>query len=199
MSTSNRETEVRGNSQDALVPSPMDRRIRRFWITLERLVAAIVLMIALTAAAYGHVRYGLNRTLTVNSQHVTVSSVRYGTFHEYIPLTGHLVPRTTVYLDAVEGGQVADNFVEEGAVVDAGQPLLRMKNSALQLQVNASEAQLTEQLIYLAATGLTFEQNPLHRQRELLLSFTIGIALVAVTGQALMAAPVSPASQMRNE
>lgn len=168
MSTSSHKTEVRGSARDELVLSPMDRRIRRSWITAERVVAATALMIVLTAAAYGYVRYGLNRTLTVNSQHVTISPVRYKTFHEYIPVTGHVVPRTTVYLDAVEGGQVTDVFVEEGALVEAGQPLVRMKNSALRLQVIGSEAQLTEQLNYLAATGLTFEQNRLHRQRELL-------------------------------
>ena len=168
MSTSSHETEARGSARDALVLSPMDRRIQHSWITAEHAVASLALMMVLTAAAYGYVRYGLNRTLTVNSQHVTVSAVRYGTFYEYIPVTGHVVPRTTVYLDAVEGGQVTDVFVEEGAVVEAGQPLVRMKNSALQLQVIASEAQLTEQLNYLAATGLTFEQNRLNRQRELL-------------------------------
>ena len=146
----------------------MDRRIRRPWLTVERVCAATAMMILLTAAAYGYVRYGLNRTLTVDSQRLTLSPVAYRTFHEYIPITGHVVPRATVYLDAVEGGQVTDVFVEEGAIVEAGQPLVRMKNSALQLQVIASEAQLTEQLNYLAATRLTFEQNRLNRRRELL-------------------------------
>ena len=146
----------------------MDRRIRRSWFTLERIVAAITLTIVVTAAAYGYARFGTGRTLTVNSQNITVSPVRYQTFHEYIPVAGHVVPRTTVYLDAVEGGQVTDVFVEEGAFVQAGQRLVRLKNSALQLQVIASEAQLTEQLNNLAATGLTFEQSRLRRKRELL-------------------------------
>ena len=146
----------------------MDTRIRRPRLTVERVFAATAMMILLSAAAYGYVRYGLNRTLTVDSQRLTVSPVGYRTFHEYIPITGHVVPRETVYLDAVEGGQVTEVFVEEGAIVEAGQPLVRMKNSALQLQVIASEAQLTEQLNYLAATRLTFEQNRLNRRRELL-------------------------------
>lgn len=160
--------KTRKPTHDAHPLSPMDRRIRRPWLTVERVFAPTLLMILLSAATYGYVRYGLNRTLTVNSQRLTVSPVGYKTFHEYIPITGHVVPRTTVYLDAVEGGQVTDVFVEEGAVVQAGQPLVRMKNSTLQLQVIASEAQLTEQLNYLATTRLTFEQNRLLRQRELL-------------------------------
>ena len=168
MPTAIHPNDARGPARDDLILSPMDRPIRRPWFTIERLVVAAALTVFLAAAAFGYVRYGLNRVLTVNSQHLTVSPVRYKTFHEYIPVTGHVVPRTTVYLDAVEGGQVTDVFVEEGAVVKAGQTLIRLKNSALQLQVIASEAQLTEQMNYLAATGLTFEQNRLNRQRELL-------------------------------
>lgn len=159
---------VMNRVDDGLVLSSMDRRVRRSWLSAERVVAAITLMIVVTAAAYGYARFGTGRTLTVNSQNLTVSAVRHKTFHEYIPVTGHVVPRTTVYLDAIEGGQVTDVYVEEGAFVDAGQRLVRLKNSALQLQVIASEAQLTEQLNYLAATELTFEQSRLQRKRELL-------------------------------
>ena len=160
--------KARKLTRNTLPMSSMDRRIRRPWLTAERVFAAAVMMILLTAAAFGYVRYGLNRALAVDSQQLTLSPVAYKTFHEYIPVTGHVVPRATVYLDAVEGGQITEVFVEEGAIVEAGQPLVRMKNSALQLQVIASEAQLTEQLNYLATTRLTFEQNRLNRRRELL-------------------------------
>ena len=168
MPPANHKSHAQGRARDGLVLSPMDRRIRRSWFTVERIVVAITLMIVVTAAAYGYVRFGTGRTLTVNSQNLTVSPVRYQTFHEYIPVTGHVVPRTTVYLDVIEGGQVTDVFIEEGAFVEAGQRLVRLKNSALQLQVIASEAQLTEQLNNLAATELTFEQSRLRRKRELL-------------------------------
>ena len=106
----------------------MDRRIQRRWITPPRVAAVAALAIFVAALAFGYVRYGLNRTLTVGDERVTVSRVSYGTFHEYIPVTGNVVPLTTVYLDAVEGGQVTDVFVEEGAVVEAGDPLVRLKN-----------------------------------------------------------------------
>jgi len=46
--------------------------------------------------------------------------------------------------------------------------LLRLKNTGLQLEVIGAEAQLTEQLNYLATTRLNFEQTRLNRQRELL-------------------------------
>ena len=48
------------------------------------------------AEPYAYVQFGLTRTLTVGSERLTVSKVSYGTFHEYIPVTGNVEPRTTV-------------------------------------------------------------------------------------------------------
>ena len=42
------------------------------------------------------------RSLSVNAQRIFVSPVTVGTFEDFIPLRGRLVPRSTVYLDAVE-------------------------------------------------------------------------------------------------
>jgi HlyD family secretion protein len=92
--------------------------------------------------------------------------VAYDTFREYIPVTGNVVPRTTVYLDAVEGGQITAVHVEAGALVTAGQPLVTFKNTNLELQVIGAEAQLTEQLNYLSTTRQNFEQSRLRNQRE---------------------------------
>ena len=148
--------------------SPMDRRIERRWITPQRVAVTLISTLFVAVLTFGYVRYGLNRSLTVGGERLTVSQVHYDTFLEYIPVTGNVVPLTTVYLDAVDGGQVTDRFVEEGAYVEAGQPLVRLKNSALQLQVISSEALLTEQLNFLASTRLDFERTLLNRKRELL-------------------------------
>ena len=60
------------------------------------------------------------RSLSVNSQRVFISDVTVGTFEDFIPLRGRLVPRSTVYLDAIEGGRVEEVLVEDGAMVEAG-------------------------------------------------------------------------------
>jgi HlyD family secretion protein len=53
-------------------------------------------------------------------------------------------------------------------MVTAGQPLIRLSNSNLQLQLINSEAQLTEQLDRLTSTKLQFQQSGLTRTRELI-------------------------------
>jgi HlyD family secretion protein len=163
----NDKPEGRGRDDDVVL-SAMDRRIERRLITPQRVVAGIGVLVLLAITAYAYQRFGLSRTLTVGAERLTVSAVGYGTFREYIPVTGNVVPRTTVYLDAVEGGQVTNVYVEEGEVVTAGDELVALKNTNLQLQVIAAEAQLTEQLNFLNQTTLTAEQTRLRNQRELI-------------------------------
>jgi HlyD family secretion protein len=155
-------------SDDEVVLSPMDQRIEQRLLTPWRLGVAAGALALVALAVYGYLEFGRTRTLTVGAERVTVASVAYDTFREYIPVTGNVVPRTTVYLDAVEGGQITAVHVEEGALVTAGQPLVTFKNTNLELQVIAAEAQLTEQLNYLSTTRQNFEQSRLRNQRELI-------------------------------
>ena len=153
---------------DEVVLSAMDTRIEQRLVTPQRVAVAAGVLFLVALSAYAYVEYGLTRTLSVGAERVTVSLVAYDTFREYIPVTGNVVPRTTVYLDAVEGGQITAVHVEEGALVTAGQPLVTFKNANLELQVIGAEAQLTEQLNYLSATRQNFEQSRLRNQRELI-------------------------------
>jgi HlyD family secretion protein len=160
---------------DDVVLSPMDRRIVPKRFTPQRAVVAIVVLAAIAGLTFIYMEFGLSRSLTVDAERLTLSRVSYGTFHEYIPVTGNVVPRTTIFLDAVVGGQVTAVHVEEGEFVTAGQVLVDLKNSNLQLQVVGTEAQVTEQLHNLSSTTLQFEQNRLRNQRELLdIEYKIG-------------------------
>ena len=107
------------------------------------------------------------RTLSVNSQRVFVSEVSTGTFEDFIPLRGRLVPRSTVYLDAIEGGRVEEVLVEDGAIVAAGDPIARLSNTNLQLEVLGREAAVTEQLNNMRTIELQLEQNRLSHKRNL--------------------------------
>ncbi len=148
--------------------SGMDRRIEGPRIPLSWLAGGIGVLIFLLLTGYGVYRYGFSRTLTVGAERLTVSQVKFGTFREYIPVTGNVVPKETVYLDAVEGGQVTAVDVEEGAMVQAGQPLLKLKNTDLQLQVVDTEARVSDQINQLNMYKLQFEQNRLQHKRDLL-------------------------------
>jgi HlyD family secretion protein len=159
--------EPRKTTDDVVVLSSMDKRIERKLVTPQRIAIAVgaVLLVAVTIYAYVH--YGLTRTLTVGSERLTVSKVSYGTFREYIPVTGNVVPRTTIYLDAISGGQVTEVHTEEGAMVKAGEPIVTFKNTDLQLRVITTEAQTSEQLSQLATLRLSYDNTHLANLRTM--------------------------------
>jgi len=107
------------------------------------------------------------RSLSVNAQRIFVSPVTVGTFEDFIPLRGRLVPRSTVYLDAIEGGRVEQVLVEDGALVEAGDAIALLSNTNLQLEVLGREAAVTEQLNNMRTIELQLEQNRLSHRRNL--------------------------------
>lgn len=158
-----------GEQADLQNLSPMDRSITSKRITRPRVVAAVlaVSVAALLLLAFTRLQDG-SRTYTLNAERVTLSEVQRGIFSDDIPVRGQVTPLTTVYLDAVEGGQVTDVLVEEGAFVSAGDPLVALNNTDLQLEVIGREAQVTEQLNSLRNTSLALEQNRLAHKRDLI-------------------------------
>jgi len=107
------------------------------------------------------------RSLSVNAQRIFVSPVTVGTFEDFIPLRGRLVPRSTVYLDAIEGGRVEQVLVEDGVLVEAGDAIALLSNTNLQLEVLGREAAVTEQLNNMRTIELQLEQNRLSHKRNL--------------------------------
>ena len=108
------------------------------------------------------------RSLSINSQRITVSNVTVGTFEDFIPLRGRLVPSSTVYLDAIEGGRVDEILVEDGVIVEAGDLIAVLSNINLQLEVLGREAAVTEQLNNMRTIELQLEQNRLSHKRNLI-------------------------------
>ena len=60
-----------------------------------------------------------SRSLVIADSKVMVAPVSEGLFEDYIPIRGRVTPRKTVYLDVIEGGQVEERLVDDGAMVSS--------------------------------------------------------------------------------
>lgn len=160
-------SENRSDASISISGQGMDRQVERKtppW----RYAGFGALVLLLLAFAWWFVDTLLGgRSLSVNSQRVTVSDVTVGTFEDFIPLRGRLMPRSTVFLDAIEGGRVEKVLVEDGAMVEAGEMIAVLSNSNLQLVVLGREAEVTEQLNFLRTIELQLEQNRLSHKKNL--------------------------------
>lgn len=148
----------------------MDKKIERSGLQkhLKKAVAGgVLLSIAAAALAFNNTASsGRSQNLALSS--LTVSTVSKGAFVDALSLRGQVVPKTTIYLDTIAGGQVEERLVEQGEYVEAGQPLVRLSNTSLQLDVMSREAQVTEQLNFLRNTQMTMETSRLNLRRDLL-------------------------------
>ncbi len=98
---------------------------------------------------------------------VTVATVEKGVFHDLIPLRASVVPRETVYVDAIDGGRVDRVLVEPGDMVRASQPMLELSNTNLALQVIQQESQINQAISELQQNEIALEQNQLANDRAL--------------------------------
>jgi HlyD family secretion protein len=130
------------------------------------LVGVSAVVVAAALLAYLLLREN-STSFTLDGQRIRIAEVTRGTYEDYIPLRATVEPERTVYLDAIEGGRVEAVLVEEGSFVDAGQPLIELSNTSLQLDVIAREAEVSEQLNNLRNTQLAIEQNRLSLKRDL--------------------------------
>lgn len=157
------------NDDGAVPPSgaSMDRiierspRNRRLWIIGA---GGFVLLALLVYFAYGSM--GGARFVIENSR-ITVAPVVYGEFEDFIPIRGRVTPLKTVFLDVIEGGQVQQRLVEDGVLVEAGDLIVTLNNTSLQLNVTRNEAMVTEQLNNMRTIELRLEQNRLQHKRNL--------------------------------
>jgi len=151
----------------------MDRRIERSAWSPKRLplavrigavavlVAAIILLVVrLVAGPGGH-------TLRMPLAQVSVATVSSGLFRDLIPVSARVVPRETLYIDAIDGGRVDRIYVEAGDLVEAGQPLIELSNTNLALQVIQQESQLNQAISQLQQNEIALEQNHLSNERGL--------------------------------
>lgn len=145
----------------------MDRVIsRKYPAWMGRL--SIVVTIALIAiAALVMLWPEQGRSLYIGTDRISVAEAEHGVFEDFIPVRSRVAPRRTVFLDAVEGGRVESIAVEDGAIVELDQVLVRLSNAQLQLDVIARESEVTQQINNLNTLELSLEQNRLAHQRTL--------------------------------
>ena len=148
----------------------MDKKIERsFTQKYFKKFTFAALTLGVAAAAYGYTQSSdTGRSQNIERSGLTVSTVKQGAFKDALSLRGQVVPKTSIYLDTIAGGQVEERLVEQGEYVEKGQPLVRLSNTNLQLDVMSREAQVTEQLNFLRNTQMTMETSRLNLRRDLL-------------------------------
>lgn len=145
----------------------MDRALpKKTWNSRRiTLVAGGVGILALIAASYyltsGNVR------LNVEAERITISEVKEGPFREFIPVNGTVLPITSIFLDASVGGRVEEKYVEDGAQLKKGDPILRLSNTDLELNLVTMETQVYNNLTQMQIAQTNAQQTSIANRNQL--------------------------------
>jgi HlyD family secretion protein len=145
----------------------VDRVIaKKRWTTKKILTIAGIAGLVILIAGSVYFTSGKSR-VNVSTERITISEIKKGTFQEFIPVNGIVMPITTIYLDAIEGGRVEEKYVEDGAIVKKDQPILRLANNDLQLSLANQETAVFEVLTQMQNTRNNAEQNTIRQLNQM--------------------------------
>jgi HlyD family secretion protein len=144
----------------------MDRVIEKKKWPLKRImmIAGIVALVALIVASW-YFTSGKSK-LNVNTDRITISEIKKGPFQEFIPVNGVVLPVTTIYLDALEGGRVEEKYVEDGTMMKKDQPILRLSNTDLELSLVNQETSVFNLLTQMQISRNAAQQNTIGKLNQ---------------------------------
>lgn len=145
----------------------MDRVVARRSPWRRRALLAVPALAVVAVLGWLLLTTGTERSVSVGARSLSISPVTRGQFDDFVQLRGQVIPLRTIFVDTSQGGQVEAIHVEDGAMVERGQLLIQLSNTALQLDLISREAQITEQLNNLRGLELAHEQSRLNSRREI--------------------------------
>ncbi|MCU0367696.1 MAG: efflux RND transporter periplasmic adaptor subunit [Cyclobacteriaceae bacterium] len=145
----------------------MDKKIEKKTWTLKRIATYGGISLFVLFIVYQFIFADRRSTFKTDKNKLTISTVQRGEFKEFIPQTGTVEPSRTVYLDAIEGGNIKRIVSESGKLLKQGDVILELTNLNRELSVLQQEASFNESINRARETKLNIMRNDLE-QRQLL-------------------------------
>lgn len=157
----------------------MDKVIEKKKWTIKKILNISLISIFIIFILYLLLFRDKRSKLYVDKSQITIASVMADKFQEFIPVDGVVFPKNTIYIDAVQGGFVEKVYVEDGAILEKGDTILKLSNANMELSLMEQETRIFEAINNLQNTKIGLEQNKFRRQSEIVdLQYQIDLAKV---------------------
>ncbi|MFK7970275.1 MAG: efflux RND transporter periplasmic adaptor subunit [Bacteroidia bacterium] len=146
----------------------MDREIKQNSWSAKKLaprLAGLVILVLLGLAAFSKMG---NKRLKVQKSRIQIAEVQDEVFQELIAVTGQVEPLNTVFVPAIEGGQVQEVYVDGGEMVKKGDLILKLANPGVELNYMNLQTNLLEQADQLRNTKISLENSGLILEDQLI-------------------------------
>jgi len=144
----------------------MDKQIQPKNKKLKRIVyitIPVLLVIGLISLNLMH-----KKQVHLKREKLSIKKVVSGDFEDVVLLQSTIVPKTTVLVNVLQGGSVAEVYVESGQFVQKGDVLLRIFNPNAELNYLTQETAITEQINNLQNIRVNIKNQQLTLQEQFL-------------------------------
>ncbi len=145
----------------------MDKKIAKKNWTVKKVATYGGIALLVFFISYQFIFADRRSKLKIEKDKITISEVKRGVFQEFIPQTGIVEPSRTVYLDAIEGGNIKRIVSESGAMLKKGDVILELTNLNRELSVLQQEASFNESINRARETKLNIMRNDLEQRQTL--------------------------------
>lgn len=108
------------------------------------------------------------KQINVDKNILKISTIVKGNFEDVVLLNSTVEPKTSVLVNVIQGGSVAEVFVESGQRVIKGTPLLRVYNPNAELNYLTQETAMIEQINNLRNIRVSIKNQQLSLDQQLL-------------------------------
>lgn len=105
--------------------------------------------------------------LYVDKNQITIAPVLADKFMEFIPIDGVVFPKNTNYIDVAQGGVVEQKFVEDGAMLEVGDTIVKLLNTQMELSYMEQETRMLAGINDLSNSKIALQRNTFIRQKEI--------------------------------
>jgi len=145
----------------------VDRVIpKKTWTTKRLMTIGGISALVLLIAGSFYFTSGKSK-LNVDTERITISEISKGNFQESIPQNGTVLPLTTIYLVTPDGGRVEEKYVEDGAVLKKGDPILRLSNTDLELTLSNQMTNVSSMLAQTQLSRVNADQNTVNKLTQM--------------------------------
>jgi HlyD family secretion protein len=145
----------------------MDRAIKKKRWTTKRILTIGAIAVFLFFLIYLLFIRDKQSRLYINKDQLSIATVLEDKFQEFMPTDGIVFPKNTVYIDAVQGGIVEAVYVEDGAILVKGDPILKLMNANMELSTMEQETRMLDAINNLQNTKIQLEQSRFIREKEI--------------------------------
>ncbi len=124
----------------------MDKKLTKKRFTVKKVATYVGITAGVVFIGYQFIFADRRSKLKTEKDKITISEVKMGEFKEYIPQTGTVEPARTVYLDAIEGGNIKRVIHESGSIVKKGDPIIEITNLNREIAVLQQESDLVQSI-----------------------------------------------------